>query len=88
MKHFGTLLLLVLVILLGLGLISTEIELRKYQEQSTKVDNVNTDSIISVNDTLKIKIKVLDSVKNEKVIEVLNLGDDSTIKLFYELVSE
>lgn len=88
MKHFGTLLLLVLVILLGLGLISTEIELRKYQEQSTKIDNVNTDSIISVNDTLKIKIKVLDSVKNEKVIEVLNLGDDSTIKLFYELVSE
>lgn len=88
MKHFGTLLLLVLVIVLGLALITTEIELRKYQEQSTKVDNVNTDSIISVNDTLKIKIKVLDSVKNEKVIEVLNLGDDSTIKLFYELVSE
>lgn len=88
MKRFGTLLLLVLVIVLGLALITTEIELRKYQKQSTKIDNVNTDSIISVNDTLKIKIKVLDSVKNEKVIEVLNLGDDSTIKLFYELVSE
>ena len=35
-----------------------------------------------------VKIEKLDSAKNAKVIEVQTLDNDSTLKLFYELVSE
>lgn len=38
------------------------------------------------NDSLKIKVDNLDSIKNAKVIEVQNLDNDSTIKLFYQLI--
>ena len=38
------------------------------------------------NDSLKIEVDNLDSIKNAKVIEVQNLDDDSTIKLFYQLI--
>ena len=38
------------------------------------------------NDSLKIKIDNLDSIKNAKVIEVKALDNDSTIKLFYQLI--
>ena len=38
------------------------------------------------NDSLKIKVDNLDSIKNAKVIEVQNLDNDSTIKLFYKLI--
>ena len=38
------------------------------------------------NDSLKIKVNNLDSVKNAKVLEVEVLDDDSTINLFYNLI--
>lgn len=38
------------------------------------------------NDSLKIKVDNLDSIKNAKVIEVKALDNDSTIKLFYQLI--
>lgn len=38
------------------------------------------------NDSLRIKIDNLDSIKNAKVIEVKALDNDSTIKLFYQLI--
>ena len=38
------------------------------------------------NDSLKLKVNNLDSIKNAKVIEVQNLDNDSTVKLFYELI--
>lgn len=38
------------------------------------------------NDSLKIKVDNLDSIKNAKVIEVKTLNNDSTIKLFYQLI--
>lgn len=54
----------------------------------TPVDNKTIDSLTQVNDSIKIKIEKLDSIKNAKVIEVSTLDNDSTLKLFYELVSE
>ena len=54
----------------------------------TPVDNKTIDSLTQVNDSIKIKIEKLDSIKNAKVIEVQTLDNDSTLKLFYELVSE
>lgn len=38
------------------------------------------------NDSLRIKVDNLDSIKNAKVIEVKTLDNDSTIKLFYKLI--
>lgn len=49
---------------------------------------IKIDSLSKVNDSIKLKVEHLDSVKNAKVIEVSTLDNDSTIKLFYELVSE
>ena len=57
--------------------------------ENTVKENVTiADSIIKVNDSIKIKVEHLDSIKNAKVIEVQTLDNDSTLKLFYELVSE
>ena len=57
-------------------------------EEDIKENVTVTDSIIKVNDSIKIKVEHLDSIKNAKVIEVKALDNDSTIKLFYKLVSE
>ena len=62
----------------------------------TKEDNttrpveeiIKADSIIKVNDSIKIKVEQLDSIKDAKIIEVQTLDNDSTIKLFYELISK
>lgn len=58
-------------------------------KDSTPVENNNViDSLTQVNDSIKIKIEKLDSIKDAKVIEVSTLDNDSTLKLFYKLVSE
>lgn len=51
-------------------------------------ETVKVDSIIKVNDSLKLEVKQLDSIKDAKVIEVKSLDNDSTAKLFYELISK
>lgn len=38
------------------------------------------------NDSLRIEVDNLDSIKNAKGIEVKTLDNDSTIKLFYKLI--
>lgn len=38
------------------------------------------------NDSLRIEVDNLDSIKNAKVIEVQTLDNDSTVKLFYKLI--
>lgn len=50
--------------------------------------NVSIDSLTTINDSIKIKVEKLDSIKDAKVIEVSTLDNDSTLKLFYKLVSE
>ena len=57
-------------------------------EDTVKENVILTDSIIKINDSIKIKVEHLDSIKNAKVIEVQTLDNDSTLKLVYELVSE
>ena len=38
------------------------------------------------NDSLRIEVNNLDSIKNAKAIEVKTLDNDSTVKLFYQLI--
>ena len=56
---------------------------------STPAENiVKIDSLTTINDSIKIKVEKLDSIKDAKVIEVSTFNNDSTLKLFYKLVSE
>lgn len=57
------------------------------------IDNKKTYTVVEQNveiqkhnDSLRIKVDNLDSIKNAKVIEVKTLDNDSTIKLFYQLI--
>lgn len=57
----------------------------KYHKKNNNI--IETDvELQKHNDSLKIKVDNLDSIKNAKVIEVQNLDNDSTIKLFYQLI--
>ena len=53
---------------------------------SSPVENKEIDSIFSTNDILNIKVESLDIIKYDKVNEVKSLDNDSTLKLFYELI--
>lgn len=57
------------------------------------IDNKKTYTIVEQNveiqkhnDSLRIEVDNLDSIKNAKVIEVKTLDNDSTVKLFYQLI--
>ena len=57
------------------------------------IDNKKTYTVVEQNveiqkhnDSLRIEVDNLDSIKNAKVIEVKTLDNDSTIKLFYKLI--
>lgn len=62
------------------------VNLRKYYHN--KNNNVIEENIKlqKHNDSLKLKVNNLDSIKNAKVLEVEILDDDSTISLFYNLI--
>ena len=55
---------------------------------SSPVEMISTDSLNNTNKDIYNKIKQLDSIKNEKVIEVKSLDNDSTLRLFYQLIGK
>ena len=69
-------------------LIFTVNYIRKTISSPVERNDTTIDSLITVNDSIKLKVEHLDSIKNAKVIEVSTLDNDSTLKLFYKLVSE
>lgn len=83
-NFMGTILFIAIVIAV-IGIINT---CNKTHKKSPVKESIVIDSLTTTNDSLKININKLDSIKDVKVIEVLSLDNDSTIKLFYELVSE
>ena len=57
----------------------------KYHKKNNNI--IETDvELQKHNDSLKLKVNNLDSIKNAKVLEVEVLDDDSTINLFYNLI--
>ena len=57
----------------------------KYHKKNNNI--IETDvELQKHNDSLKIEVDNLDSIKNAKVIEVKTLDNDSTFKLFYQLI--
>lgn len=55
---------------------------------SSPVEITSIDSLNNTNKDIYNKIKQLDSIKNEKVIEVKSLDNDSTLRLFYQLIGK
>lgn len=55
---------------------------------NSPVEMINIDSLNNTNKDIYNKIKQLDSIKNEKVIEVKSLDNDSTLRLFYQLIGK
>lgn len=75
--------ILFFVIGIILAIIMTFID--NYYKKSNNIIEDNIE-LQKHNDSLKIKVDNLDSIKNAKVIEVKTLDNDSTIKLFYQLI--
>ena len=60
---------------------------KSYYHSKTNNNIVISDiEIQKHNDSLRIEVDNLDSIKNAKVIEVKTLDNDSTVKLFYQLI--
>ena len=61
----------------------------KDKENTTSpVESNRIDSITKENDKLIIEVEHLDSIKDAKVIEVKSLDNDSTLRLFYQLIGK
>lgn len=63
-----------------------DITIKSHNNSNQTKENDKVDSIITINKTFIIELEQLDSIKNEKVIKVKELDNDSTIKLFYKLI--
>lgn len=61
-------------------------EVVKYITPVEEIEQI--DSLVKANDSIKIVINNLDSIKDAKIIEVQSLSADSTVSVFYELVNE
>lgn len=57
-------------------------------QTTSPVGSSNIDSIVKDNDKLIIEVEHLDSIKNAKSIEIKSLDNDSTLKLFYQLIGK
>ena len=74
----------ILFIFIFVGIASILVE-TYYHRKSNNIIEPNVE-IQKHNDSLRIEVDNLDSIKNAKVIEVKTLDNDSTVKLFYQLI--
>lgn len=89
-KDFIVACLSLIIILLGTALIIAGAISIGNSITGDKDDNETTKTPVEErkNDSIYMKIIQLDSLKNEKVIEVKGLSNDSTLKLFNRLTRE
>lgn len=59
-----------------------------WYNRQIKKDNTTIEKTNYSNDSLRIELKHIDKDKNEKIIEVKGLNNDSTYKLFKHLIAE
>ena len=90
-KDFVSFLIKLFIVMFVLCLVFGDIKIcfdkfKKNEEISSPVEKKEIDSITKENDKIVIEVKSLDSIKNEKVIEVESLDNDSTLRLFYKLI--
>lgn len=91
LKYIKDILIIVLGIIITIVVLMVVGNIFKTNVKTPVEENTTTaviDSLIKNNDSLKIEVNTLEHEKETKVVEVYNLSNDSTIKLFYKLVSE
>lgn len=74
-----------ILLVFAFGIICSIIIGSYYYTKSNNIIEPNVE-IQKYNDSLRIEVDNLDSIKNAKVIEVKTLDNDSTVKLFYQLI--
>ena len=84
-KLICTDIIVILVIILAIML---NYLLFKSIQTTSPVGSSDIDSIVKNNDKLIIEVKHLDSIKNAKSIEIKSLDNDSTLRLFYQLIGK
>lgn len=78
---------ILIIVLIVLIVLYASIAIGDYYHHKKNNNTIETDvELQKHNDSLRIKVDNLDSIKNAKVIEVKTLDNDSTIKLFYQLI--
>ena len=75
-----------LILLVFIFIICCSVIIGKYHHNKNNNIIEQDVELQKYNDSLKIEVNNLDSIKNAKVIEVKTLDNDSTIKLFYKLI--
>lgn len=74
----------IVAIIVGFILLCTKTE----EKTTPLVEERKIDSIIVENSKLVIEVEHLDSIKDAEIIEVKTLDNDSTLRLFYKLISK
>ena len=86
-KHLMYLLCLISTLII-ISLAITIVYHKCVNRNSSPVEEIHKiDSVKLENTKLTTEINILDSIKNNKVNDVTKLNNDSTIKLFYKLIS-
>ena len=75
-------------VLIGVIIICVSKVLNSCDNKQIKKDNTTIEKTNYSNDSLRIELKHIDKDKNEKIIEVKGLNNDSTYKLFKRLIAE
>ncbi len=78
---------IIVVLVIILAIILNYLLFKRIQTTSP-VGSSKIDSIVKDNDKLIIEVKHLDSIKNAKSIEIKSLDNDSTLRLFYQLIGK
>lgn len=78
---------IVIILLIVLMIVVNYLPL-KSTTTTSPVESSKIDSITKDNNKLIIEVEYLDSIKNAKVIEVKTLDNDSTLRLFYQLIGK
>lgn len=76
-----------IIVILGCIIILLTVTNTRDNKQIKK-DNTTIEKTNYSNDSLRIELKHIDKDKNEKIIEVKGLNNDSTYKLFKQLIAE
>lgn len=80
--------ILITLIIFSIGYVIGYFVYKANSTISSPVEIISIDSLNNTNKDIYNKIKQLDSIKNEKVIEVKSLDNDSTLRLFYQLIGK
>lgn len=88
MDYFGNRSGVIAIVVPILVLCISAYVLTRCDNKQIRKDNTTIEKTNYSNDSIRIELKHIDKDKNEKIIEVKGLNNDSTYKLFKQLIAE